>query len=306
MSDDILEFPLSEATEFSDGRRWTDGALNIPTEPEQIPSTARIIALTGACGGAGTTSIAIQLAHELSQSVQKKGLRNQHQARPKVCLLDLDFEGGGLANAIDVPTDLETADLDQSETKIDEVFVTAVTRVHHSGFAIIASAGEFGGNERVNPNAVLTLLDIVSSQYETVILDLPTTKTSWTLPAFLGADHRAIVTPLTVAGLRRTALRLKSFDPLFEAEAKADIILNKAERRTLRASLNERDARKALGRDPLGSICLDYDLTNSAINTGEPCGVLRRDGRFVKDVRDVLKIWEAQIIDGPVQQKTAI
>lgn len=261
-------------------------------EPPTGPS--RIIALTGACGGAGTTSVALQMAHELAQAGQKKSFRNQGQVRPKVCLLDLDFEGGGLANAVDVPTHLETKDLQQAAAKIDEVFVTAVTRVHHSGFCVIASDGEFGGNGRVNPDAVLTLLDIVAGQYETVILDLPAQKTAWTVPALMGADHRAIVTPLTVAGLRRTVSRLRSFDELFGADHRTDVILNKAERRALRAGLNERDAHKALGRDALGSICLDYDLTNSAINCGEPCGVLRRDARFVKDVRDVLGAWEAQ------------
>lgn len=307
---DIPPEPASEreAEEAEDRAIETERADECEEDVETPSGPSRIIALTGACGGAGTTSIALQMAYELSQSSQKKGFRNQAQARPKVCLLDLDFESGGLANAVDVPTHLEARDLMQSASKIDDVFVTAVTRVHHSGFCVIASDGEFGGNGQVNPNAVLTLLDIVAGQYETVILDLPTYKTDWTVPALMGADHRAIVTPLSVAGLRRTVSKLSSLDDLLGPDAKTDVILNKAERRALRASLNESDARKALGRDALGSVCVDHDLTNNAINCGEPCGVIRREARFVKDVRDVLSQWETQaetVSDDPVSEASA-
>jgi len=76
---------------------------------------------------------------------------------------------------------------------------------------------------------------------------------------------------------------------------RANIMLNKFERRSFRNALREKDAETALKRDISSTICIDTDTVREAINCGEPVGVIRPESRYVKDVRAAQKA----LVNGP-------
>jgi len=76
-------------------------AAPIVTPPNQ---GAYCIAMMGAAGGVGVTSLCIQIAHNLAVESQKKLQKTVRTKEPRVCLIDLDFEGGSCAHHLEDTT----------------------------------------------------------------------------------------------------------------------------------------------------------------------------------------------------------
>jgi len=64
------------------------------------------------------------------------------------------------------------------------------------------------------------------------------------------------------------------------------------ERRTFKNEIRIQDAVKILNRPLTGAICIDSETTLSALNRGVPAGMVRPDGRYAKDTRNVLNFWK--------------
>lgn len=275
-----------------------DHSLGIPahgqTPLQNDKPSGRVIALTGASGGAGTTAIAVQMACDLQARLSAQTPLSGQKEDARVCLFDLDFEAGGVANALDIQPCLKVEDLAQSESKIDAVFAAAIVSSHESGFAVVASEASFSGNRKVNPLAVLTLMDVLCTMFDIVILDVPTGWMPWTKPVLMGSDHAALIAELTVPGVKRAGLRQAAIRAEINQNQALPILLNKVERRALRSGLKVRDAEKTLEQPLLGSICTDPSLVQDALNRGDPCSEIRPDARFVKDVRTVLDVWDVE------------
>jgi len=250
---------------------------------------AHCIAVMGAAGGVGTTSLCVQLAHNLAVDAQKISQKHTQSRQPSICLVDLDFEGGACRHHLDLSPNLSLDDLKQSPEHIDRAFVSALVSTHSSGIDLLAVPNSLGGNENVEPASVVALLDVVSQMYDHVIIDVPRYWRPWNMAAIGGSDRFVIVTDLTIPSLHLARMRIKAVEEKFDNQIKADIILNKYERRSFRNSLREKDAEIALKRDITATICIDTDTLREAINCGEPAGIIRPDSRYVKETKLVQK-----------------
>lgn len=263
---------------------------------------ARCIALMGAHGGAGTTSIAIQMAYEIALSYQKKNsvLTRGNVVDPKVCLIDLNFEIGACATYLDMPPSLDINDLSGSPDRIDPSLTQALIATHESGLAVLSARNALGGNDRVNSDTILALLDAAAQMYDVVIMDLPRLWRPWTQAAIVAADHFCIVTELTIPSLHIARERMTAIEAALPLSQPCEVILNQVERRSFRNALRVTDAAKALRREVSGTICVDGDTVREAINCGEPVGAVRAEARYVKDVRTLLARWSL-VDDGKVE-----
>jgi len=251
---------------------------------------AYCIAMMGAVGGVGVTSLCIQLAHNLAIESQKKMQRMSRTKEPRVCLIDLDFDSGSCAHQLDLTPNLSMTDLMQPADRIDRAYATSLISTHSSGIDLLASPNTLGGNDMANPIVVTTLLDIMCQMYDHVIIDVPRYWRPWNMAAIGGADKFAIVTDLTIPSLHLARMRMESIEKQFEGQVHSEILLNKYERRSFRNALREKDAEVALKRDIAGTICIDTDTLREAINCGEAAGTIRPESRYVKDVRNVQKM----------------
>jgi len=271
---------------------------NIIAEPDVIKETqtpnnegAKCIALMGAAGGVGVTSLCVQIAYELAKDTQKQTHKLGRNKEPRVCLIDLDFENGSCAHHLDIIPSASLEDLNQNPNHIDRPFVSALMTTHNSGLDILAVPNTLGGNNMANPLAVTALLDIACQMYDYVILDVPRFWSAWNMAAIAGADHFAIVTDLTIPSLHLARMRLEAIELKLAGHVKCDIVLNKYERRSFKNTLREKDAETALKREITTTICVDADTTREAINCGEPTGAIRPESRYAKDVRSLRNYW---------------
>lgn len=250
-----------------------------PAPSPRDSSEAACLAIMGASGGAGVTSVAIETGY-----AAMKLLRAGGNTAPRVCLLDLDFECGALASYLDIEAGLRPDVLAGDPSRIDPALTSAMIVKHGSGLRLLAAAGQLGGNAKVNPDCVLALMDAASTMYDVLVLDVPRLWRPWTQAALAAADRAIMLTELTIPGLYKTRLRLENIEAEISLSAPLDIVLSKYERRSFRAAISLKDAQAALGRDILASICVDAETPRDAMNCGEPSGSVHPDSRFSKDV----------------------
>lgn len=256
-------------------------------EPE---SHAHCISIMGAAGGVGATSLCVQIAHNIAQDLLKKAPRGKRIKDAHICLIDLDFEGGACAHHLDIAPNMMTSDLEESPEKIDRAFISSLIASHSSGIDLLATPNSLGGNDTVNPSAILALLDNVSQMYDHIIIDVPRYWRPWNIAA-IGASNRFIIlTDLTIPSLQLARMRMNAVEEKLGNHVRAEIILNKYERRSFRNSLREKDAQTALKRNITATVCTDPDTLREAINCGEPAGIVRPDSRYVKDIRKIQKL----------------
>lgn len=284
--DDGLVIPACE----SDVLILDNQAVETPAPATPSPHDgAHCIAVMGAAGGVGVTSLCIQMAYDLALQSQKHLQKTSRAKEARVCLIDLDFEGGSCAHHLDIAPSLSVADLTQSAENIDRALISALVTHHASGLDLLAMPNTLGGNDMANPLVVVALLDLICQMYDHVIIDVPRYWRPWNMAAIGGADKFLIVTDLTIPSLHLSRMRMNAIEEKLNGAVRAEIILNKYERRSFRNALRQKDAETALKRDVSATICVDTETLREAINCGEPSGAIRPDSRYVKDVRHVQK-----------------
>jgi len=247
----------------------------------------KIIGLMGVSGGVGTTSLAIQMAYDILQKSGKKP--------PSVALIDLDFENGACADYLNVKARLTHEDLNEDPERIDVPLTAALIARHKTGINILGTKNRLGGNDAVNPDTVLAILDTVCDMYDVIILDIPRIWRPWNHAAIGASDHFSLVTELTIPGIHKTRQQIASIEDIVSPmSAPTEVIISKMERRTFKNEIRIQDALKILKRPLTGAICIDRETTTSALNRGAPAGLIRPDGRYVKDTRNVLNFWKEE------------
>lgn len=239
----------------------TDGAEQAVAAA--APGAVSCVAFQGVGGGAGVTSLAVGV----SQALAERG--------GGVCLVDLDFELGACASYLDVEPGARLEDFRVEPGRVDATFARALLVEHPGGVHVLAVEPEAG---EANPHTVLAVLDALSDLFGTLVLDVPRRGGPWTEAVLRAADRTVLVSELHIPALHRARGRLEALG------AKADVVLNKYERRSFKASLRRADAGKALGRDVLGVVAVDPHTSAECINCGEPVGRLSPDGRLGRDV----------------------
>ncbi len=304
---DRVDVSPQDLIELASDRHDDDRDLEIPAMPEDNmtapanqetpethapkasvtpPQDAAIFTFIGASGGVGTTTLATQIAYDLAIR-QKQPNPLGRPEDPQVCLIDLDFETGATAYFLDLPPSISLAELSSNASRIDTAFTSALVSTHSSGVSLLAAPNAPGGTGRINPQAVLAMLDAASKLYKYVVIDMPRHQQAWSLPIMAGSDFVGIVTELTVPALHLTRMQIDQIDKRLGERCQLHPIVSKYERRSLRNSLRLTDAEKALNCEIWETMCIDADTARESLNCGEPVGAMRPDSRLAKNSRRI-------------------
>ncbi|HVY57529.1 MAG TPA: response regulator receiver protein, partial [Xanthobacteraceae bacterium] len=144
--------------------------VQTPAGPQE--SEAEIYTFLAAAGGAGVTTIAIQTALLLLNSGEK--------TRPSTCLVDLDFQHGSCCDYLDLEPRLDLGEIEPRPERLDRQLLEVMLSHHASGLAVIAAPNRPAEMRSFDPDMVTRLLDLVSSHFNYVVIDMPRTWFSWT------------------------------------------------------------------------------------------------------------------------------
>jgi pilus assembly protein CpaE len=231
-----------------------------PTTTET--TEAQIYTFLPAVGGAGVTTLAIQTALLLLNSGQR--------GRPRTCLVDLDFQHGACADYLDLEPRLDLKENEPRPERLDKQLLEVMLAHHASGLAVIAAPNRPAEMRSFDIEMVTRLLDLVSSNFDYVVIDMPRTWFSWTDSILLGTNNLFIISEMTVPSLRQAKGLLAAIRERLGEGPKPRVIVNRFEQRMFSPGLKKADIEQALGNDFAAVIPNDYRLVREAIDRGVP------------------------------------
>ena len=244
----------------------------------------RVLSFVRRSGGMGATSLAIQTAFELT-----RGRRGQPKRR--VCLIDLDFQGGAAWLHLDAEPLLDIAEVVRSPHRLDAELLTAMTTHHPAGFDLIAAPNGSMNPDSVPADVVSHLMALACEVYDCVIVDLPLSWTRWSVDILAGSDRIFLTMQLTVVAIKQAHLFLEQIKETNAARVPISVVLNRYRRSWWRSGLKVREVERALGRKIDAFVPSDYRLFSEAANHGMPIGKFhagsgaeKQIGRLTQDI----------------------
>ncbi len=273
---DILEAPYTDEQLGQEIVHLLARARPSAAAPAGEDRGSRCWAVSGAVGGSGATTIAIEIAHGLAQRADKDRA---------VCLIDLNLADGAAAAYLGCAPTTRLSDYGQAAERMDgamlQAFVTPVAR----GLDLIAGVRDPTAFDAVSRETVLRLLEVACEVYDYVILDVPRHRRPWTLEALSGCDEVLVISELTVPAL----LAARAFSDEVEAGLgtglRPRIVLNRLASRMFGPAPSMSEAEKALQRKAEAGISSDWEAAAASVNLGGPIAQHRPKSKIVKDVQ---------------------
>lgn len=223
---------------------------------------AQIYTFIPSVGGAGVTTLAIQTALLLLNSGQR--------VRPSTCLVDLDFQHGACADYLDLEPRLDLKEIEPRPERLDRQLLEIMLSHHSSGLEVIAAPNRPAEMRTFDPDMVTRLLDLVSSHFDYVVIDMPRTWFSWTDSVLLGTNKLFIVSEMTVPSLKQAKGLVEAIRERLGDGPQPQVIVNRFEQRLFDPGLKKSDLDLALGSDFAGTVPNNYRLVREAIDRGVP------------------------------------
>ena len=131
-----------------------------------------LIAVHGLAGGTGATTFAVNLAWELA-NVNKKG------EQPRVCLIDLDLQFGTTSTYLDLPRRESVFELlSDIETMDSSSFMQALVSFDNK-LSVLTAPSDMIPLDLLGPDDVAILLETARTNFDYVVIDMPTTMVEW-------------------------------------------------------------------------------------------------------------------------------
>jgi pilus assembly protein CpaE len=227
------------------------------------PTEAQIYTFLPAVGGAGVTTLAVQTAMLMLNS-------GGPRVKPSTCLLDLNFQNGSVADYLDIEPRLNLAEIEPRPDRLDRQLLEVMLSYHASGLAVVAAPNRPAEMRSFDPDVVTRLLDLVSTNFDYVVFDMPRTWFSWTDSVLLGSNKLFIVSETTVPSLRQSKQLVAAIQERLGEGPHPQVIVNRFEHRMFSSGLRRSDLVQTLGEAFVAAIPNDYALVREAIDRGVP------------------------------------
>ncbi len=272
---DVLGMPLTveNLREAIEGAASFSQAVRDQLDDDSLSQVAeriggRIVAVAGAKGGVGTSTVAMRLG--LAAALADPD-------RP-TCLVELDLQAGDLRALMEISSRRSVADL---VAVADEVTVRSLDDtlyVHPSGLRILPAPEDGEDGEDVTGAATRQIMAALKFQYDLVICDVGSVLTEAGAVAVELANDVVVVTTPDVPALRAANRLVALWGRLRIEPPSARVVLNRV---TKDSEIQPDFAGKVL-RLPLCDTRLpaDFKALESALNTGDPDRL--EDGQLTK------------------------
>ncbi len=246
---------------------------------EQVKE-AQIYTFLPAAGGVGVTTIAIQSAMTLLNSGPRGSL--------SICLVDLDFQHGACADYLDLEPRLVLSEIEPRPERLDRQLLEVMLSHHSTGLAVIAAPNRPAEMRTFDPNVVTRILDLVSSHFDYVVIDMPRTWFTWTDNVLIGSNKLFIVSEMTVPGLRHAKQLVTAISERLGEGQQPKVIVNRFEQRFLSPGLRRADIKQALGDAFAGTIPNNYRLVREAIDRGVPLEEVKQGNNVAVELKKLI------------------
>jgi len=176
-----------------------DGAAAASPNGSKDKAT-QVIAVTGAAGGIGCTTVAVNLATTLAKTSGRE-----------VVLADFDLMLGSLDACLDIIPDQTLQGIVQNIDRLDQTLLKRSMSRHASGLYVLPHPVAMEDAAKIDPESLRRVLDLLKSAFPIVVIDTSKGLQSSDFVAFEAADIILIVLQLDLTCLRNTTRLLQLF-----------------------------------------------------------------------------------------------
>jgi pilus assembly protein CpaE len=241
---------------------------------------SQIFTFLPAVGGAGVTTLAVQSAMLL--------LNSGARGKTSTCLVDLDFQHGACADYLDIEPRLNLGEIEPRPERLDRQLLEIMLSQHPSGLSVIAAPNRPAEMRSFDPDVVTRLLDLVSSNFDYVVFDMPRTWFSWTDSVLLGSNKLFIVSETTVPGLRHAKQLVEAIRERLGESPKPQVIINRFQQKLFSAGLRRSDIEQAIGDSFVACIPNHYGLVREAIDRGVPLEEVKPGNKITLQLKKLI------------------
>jgi pilus assembly protein CpaE len=240
------------------------------------PPLGRVLAMYGAKGGVGTTTIAINAAIALHRELGRK-----------VCLIDGNLQFGDHRVFLDLGLDKKSIVDIVTAPNIDADLVRQVLVKHDSGVDLLLAPPSPETAELVTPEHIPLILEQLRGLYDYVLIDIDKRLDDINLGVLEAADTMFVVMTADLSCLKNVRLVLETIGHLGYESGKVQLVLNRSNAFT---GINVKNAEGALKRTIDHQIVNEYRGAISALNSGAPFMFTKADSLLGRSLLDFARV----------------
>lgn len=215
----------------------------------------RIIAVVGAAGGAGTTTVATSLAWMIAH----------HEGR-KTALLALDPWFGTAAFNLNLEPGNAMVEALQDPTRIDSLFIERAMAAESENFHVLSSEPDLRQAAAIRPDSAGVLIQRLAPEFDRLVLDLPRCNAGLLQGGLGQASRVLIVSDLSMTGVR-DSVRLAELAEAVSPNLELGIVLNRVGDKG-RGQVSEKQFRRTVGRPVFAIFPEDPKTMAAALSAG--------------------------------------
>ena len=219
-------------------------------------AAARTLVFFGAKGGAGTTTIAVNCAVELSRLSKRLSV-----------IVDLKPGLGEVGLFLGVRPRFTVIDAIDNLHRLDREFLKELVIKHKSGLEILAGSDQFDRPGEADGGAVEELFRLLARQYEYILVDAGSQINACSLAALYTAEQMFLVANPDVPSVRNAQRLLDRIRQLGAGVERVRFLLNRAAEPF---PIPLKQIEGALGHPIYQNFPSDYKTVSAALNSGVP------------------------------------
>jgi pilus assembly protein CpaE len=255
---------------------FVQAVSHLYTAPGSSP-VGRVIAVVGAKGGVGSSTVAHNLAWSVASTLDTATI---------IADLDLGFGTAGLDYNQDPPTGIAEAVF--APDRVDATLVDRLLSKCSDNLSLLAAPATLDRLYDFPETAFDSILDVVRASTPCIILDLPHAWSAWTRRMLVGADEVIIVASPDLANLRNAKNMLDSIRGARPNDHQPKLVLNGVGL-LKRPEIAVADFTKTVELEPMAVIPHDAKLFGAAANNGQMIAEIEPNGKTAELFHDLAR-----------------
>ena len=241
-----------------------------PTDAGEGRAPGRVVTVFSSKGGCGKTFLSTNLAVALTRG------------GAEVALVDLDLHFGDVAIMLHLFPTHTIYDATQNPG-LDALSLKSFLTRHDSGIWTLVAPTEPTIADTINPGAIGTILKLLRSAFDYVVIDTPPAFSEPVLAAFDESDWLVMLATLDVPSIKNLRLTLQTMELLHFPKNRIRVVVNRADSKV---GLRMPDVEKLLS-SPVDTTIPSSRSVPLSVNKGSPIMLEEPKGPVAESIRRV-------------------
>lgn len=217
----------------------------------------RMIAVAGATGGVGCTSVAVNIGCNLAKKPENS-----------VALVDLDLALGDADVFLDSIPDYSLVDVTENVSRLDFQLLRKSLTKHSSGLYLLPRPVQLQDLDLITPDSLRKVFGLLRASFSHVVIDISKSFSQVDLTALELSNEVLLMVQLDLPCLRNMVRLLMSLQQMESIRDKVKVVVNRVGLESGQISLKK--ARETIGREVYFQIPNDYRTMVEMRNNGLP------------------------------------